>query len=368
MNPKKEANIVIQTAFLGDCIITFPLIENIQKRFPDQELIFFCREGLGEFIKESFPYITPIEVKKYNSKDYRKKRKFINENYQLNNIFCVHKSFRSMIFAKLLKAKNKIHYTNNYRKLFVSGVGYNKNLPEPLRVLSLLSPLDSKLKSKLQIWEKNHTISNSKSSLIPEEFKTNLEVDPSQKFDIPEDYIVLAPGSVWETKKWPAKKFGQLANLIKAELNKPIVILGSKQELELSRQLKQIAPSVIDLTGETSLIECKNIIANSTGFVGNDSGLVHMAALFSIPSTVVLGPTHESLGFRPWQDNVEIATLNLECSPCGTHGATACPIKTHACMNNLEANLVMSHLNKALRKAAQKKPPELPKTAIYKAL
>jgi heptosyltransferase-2 len=357
MKPPKKAHLVIQTAFLGDCIITFPLVERIHKLFPKDELLFFCREGLGSFIKDCFPFVTPIEVKKYCSKDYKIKRKHITENYELENVFCVHKSFRSMLFSKLLKAKNKIHYTNSYRKFLVSGVESNENLPEPLRVLSQLSPIDSKTKDQIALWYKSVKSPKSPQTVVPTEFKTNLKADKKKKFDIPEEYVILAPGSVWETKKWPAKKFGELANLIKMQLNIPVVILGSKQELELSRELKQVAPSVIDLTGETSLIECKNIIAHSKGFVGNDSGLVHMAALYNIPSVVVLGPTHESLGFVPWQNNVEVATLNLECSPCGTHGADKCPIKTHACMTDLGAQLVMSHLKKVLKSVPQKEVP-----------
>lgn len=352
----KKANILIQTAFLGDCIITFPLVEHIHAKFPEHDLIFFCREGLGSFIKSAFPYVTPIEVKKYNSSDYSKKRKLINSSYDLENVFCVHKSFRSMMFSKLLKAKRRIHFKNSYRKFLVSGVDYNCNLPETLRVLSLLSPLDSSLESRIKLWSKTNSVADNKGFTVPTEFKTSLEIDQSKKFDVPEEYVVLAPGSVWETKKWPAKKFGQLANLIKEELNTSVVILGSKEELNLSRDLKQIAPAVIDLTGETNLIECQHIIANSSGFVGNDSGLVHMAALFNIPSVVVLGPTHLSLGFKPWQNNVEVASLNLECSPCGTHGATKCPIKTHACMNNLDARLVLSHLKKSLHKSKTPAP------------
>lgn len=355
----KKANIVIQTAFLGDCIITFPLIEHIHAQFPEQDLLYFCREGLGSFIKSAFPYVTPIEVKKYDSSDYTRKRNLINSTYDLENVFCVHKSFRSMVFSKMLKAKRRIHFTNSYRKFFVNGVNYDHKLPETLRVLSLLSPLNSSLSEHIKLWSKTNSLTDQSSFTVPKEFKTNLSIDKDKTFDIPENYVVIAPGSVWETKKWPAQKFGQLANLIKEELKTSVVILGSKQELELSRSLKQVAPAVIDLTGETSLMECKDIIANSTGFVGNDSGLVHMAALFNIPSVVVLGPTHLSLGFKPWQDNVEAASLNLECSPCGTHGARKCPIKTHACMNNLEAALVLSHLKKSLHKSkmqTQKSP------------
>jgi heptosyltransferase-2 len=269
-----------------------------------------------------------------------------------------------MLFSKLLKAKKKIHFTNSYRRLLVSGVRSEKRLPETLRALSLLAVVKPELRSQIDSWANNNPELKSSKTIVPDIFKTNLDKEPHKKFDIPEDYLVLAPGSVWETKKWPAQKFGELANLMKARLNIPVVLLGSKQELELSRQIRQIAPSVIDLTGETDLIECRNIIANSYGFVGNDSGLVHMAALFNIPSVVVLGPTHQSLGFVPWQNNIEVASLNLECSPCGTHGSNSCPIKTHACMTMLEASLVMSHLIKALKKAgAFEKKEALPQSA-----
>ena len=253
-----------------------------------------------------------------------------------------------MLFSSLLKAKNKIHFTNSYRKLLGSGITSDQNLPESLRILSQLSVIDEQTKRDLANWVQNNPDTFSSNVHVPDSLKTNLAPNKNKKFDIPENYIVLAPGSVWETKKWPPQKFGQLASLIKMHLNTPVVVLGGPQEKDLSRQLKQFAPSVIDLTGETSLIDCKHIIAHSLGFIGNDSGLVHMAALYNIPSVVVLGPTHESLGFRPWQNNVQVATLNLECSPCGTHGADACPIGTHACMNNLEAELVLSHLRKVL--------------------
>jgi heptosyltransferase-2 len=347
---KRNAHLIIQTAFLGDCILTFPLVENLHKNSPDLEIVYLCRKGVGEFIKSCFPYVTPLEVIKSSKKSYNDNLSFISETFNLSTVFCVHQSFRSMRFAMKLKADKKIHFTNNYRKFLVPGVLKNAALPEALRISQQLAEHDPNFSEKLNTLMSPESDYISTETTIPKELKTTLTPVKEKAFDLPEKYVIIAPGSVWETKKWPAQKFASLAKKIKDELNYAVIVLGSPNEKTIGETIKSLTPSVINLIGQTSLIDCKSIISHSQAFVGNDSGLVHLAALFDLPSVAVFGPTHEGLGFRPWQNYADIASLNLPCSPCGKHGSLKCPIKTHECMKNLDVSLVFTKLVKMIDK------------------
>lgn len=347
---KKNANLIIQTAFLGDCILTFPLIEKIHKKNPDQELIFLCRKGFGEFIESCFPFVTALEVVKSSTKSYKKAQTHLSTNFDLNTTFCVHKSFRSMRFCAKLKARQQVHYTDSYRRFLVSGPKRNMEYPEVLRILQQYAFIDPQFEETIHKWFLENLNCKSPSQSVPDFLKTSLPISNLRPFDIPERYIVLAPGSVWKTKKWPAQKFATISKLIKDELDLAVIILGSPEEAQLGNDITALSPYSINLIGQTSLVDCMNIISNGQGFIGNDSGLIHLAATFEVPSVAIFGPTHESLGFRPWQDFAAIASLNLECSPCGTHGGKQCPLKTHDCMKNLEAQHVFSHLKRVLNK------------------
>lgn len=359
LNKKKEASLIVQTAFLGDCILSFPLLEKAYADAPERELLFLCRKGFGSFIKSCFPYVTPIEVQKSSSKSYKSVLLQIKENYSLDTIYCVHRSFRSLIFTLKLNAKTKIHFTNSYRKWLVNGPLKDSKLPEAVRILQQYGYKNPSFGEKISTWAQEQNLKSPKTH-VPQHFKTHLSPSAQKPFDLPDKYIVLAPGSVWETKKWPAQKFAGVAKLIKDELNLAVIVLGSQADEHLGLSIKRLSPHVINLIGQTSLPDCKDIVSNSLGFIGNDSGLVHMAALFDIPSVAVFGPTHENLGFKPWQNYGTISSLNLSCSPCGTHGAKKCPIGTHDCMKDLDTNLVFSDLKKMLNKKSAVKNQELP--------
>lgn len=343
-----KAHLIVQTAFLGDCILTFPLVEKINLWDSKTPLLFLCRKGLGPYIESLFPYVKALEVQKSNAKSYKEQLKYIKENYKIKKIFCVHQSSRSLLFSMRIPAEQKIYYSQGLQKFFISGPKKDASLPEPLRLLQQFAFINKDFDHELKHYR--HRDMKRQSFEIPEKFKTKLSLPKKPDFNLPESYIALAPSSVWETKKWPTNKFATLGKIIEEKLNSSIVLLGAPSDKALGEAVKKDLPSAIDLTGQTSLVDCNSIIAHAQAFVGNDSGLTHMAALYDIPSVAIFGPTHESLGFRPWQNYASIASLNLSCSPCGTHGSHACPIKTHACMRDLKPELVFSHLKAMLDK------------------
>ncbi|MFA6074210.1 MAG: lipopolysaccharide heptosyltransferase II [Negativicutes bacterium] len=164
--------------------------------------------------------------------------------------------------------------------------------------------------------------------------------------DIEKDrLVVLAPGSIWQTKCWPARYFGELAACF-AENGITPVIVGAPNETSLAEelisafsfQLSAIPPkSIVNLVGKTSLKELAYIISKAKVFVGNDSGPVHLAAAVGTRVIVLFGPSK----FRrtgPYGNNNVVLQTVCERKECMQR---VCSLGKE-CMADISADLVYS--------------------------
>jgi ADP-heptose:LPS heptosyltransferase len=105
------------------------------------------------------------------------------------------------------------------------------------------------------------------------------------KIGLPARYAVLVPGASPHRpeKKWPEQKFAGLA----AQLTMPAVVVGGPDEMPLAAAIKAVAHRTIDLTGRTTLMELGPVLAGAALAVGNDTGPMHLAASFGVPSVVL---------------------------------------------------------------------------------
>lgn len=155
--------------------------------------------------------------------------------------------------------------------------------------------------------------------------------------------IVLAPGSVWPTKRWTRDGYREVAERVAAAGLLPVFI-GSAAERELCLEIAREA-RVEDrcvFAGRLSLSETLAFIAQCERLVANDSAPLHMAESVGTPVTAIFGPTVPQFGFGPLGDgSVVVDAGDLPCRPCGIHGSVGCPLGTHACMTAISAGAVL---------------------------
>ena len=112
-------------------------------------------------------------------------------------------------------------------------------------------------------------------------------------------WLCIGPGANWEKKIWPAEKYAQTADEIHGELD-ALVLLGDKAD---NRQAEYIATRVrlpcVNLCGRTTLLQAGAVIGRMTLFLGNDSGLGHVAAAVGAPSFTLFGPGNPER-YHPW--------------------------------------------------------------------
>jgi len=162
-----------------------------------------------------------------------------------------------------------------------------------------------------------------------------------------DELLVIAPGAAWETKRWPAERFAEVACALVPQTLARVVLVGTAADrvhaATIAAALAQSgAPPVVDLTGRTTTAELVAALARATLLLANDSAPGHVAAALGRPVLALFGPTVPAQGFAPIGPRVHIAQRALSCRPCSRHGGAFCPIGTHECLAGLPAAEVIA--------------------------
>ena len=119
--------------------------------------------------------------------------------------------------------------------------------------------------------------------------------------------IALAPTANWGGKQWPAENFIEFISSVSGEKgrikNSIVAIFGLESENHMIRPLLEYLKNIdhINLIGKTSILDAYACMQRCIGFVGNDSGLMHLAAAANINTLGLFGPSKE-INYRPWGD------------------------------------------------------------------
>ncbi len=359
-------NLVIQTAFLGDLLLSIPLLKEIRALYPQDQLGLVCRKGFGDFFKKTGLVDHCFEIQKGQSDSYKKIQKDL-EPFSIRYLISPHESLRTAFFVRGLKAEHKIGYKNLW-----SFFAYNERqkkdlrLPDAIRQMSLLSGLSSDLKNKIseylktqnpyQLQEDGHlpvppnwSSMEARKSVLDgtDVFKKLKNEYPLAAFEEGRA-VLLFPGSVWATKRWTEKGFVSVG----VDLQKKgyqVYVMGGPGEEKLAETVALQIPGSICFAGKTSIFESAQLIVRAKVLVGNDSASTHLAAVCGTPHIAIFGPTVLEFGFRPWGQQSYVVELGkLPCRPCGKHGHHKCPIGTHECMEKISPKVVIKSLDKIL--------------------
>jgi len=348
------AHLVFQTAFPGDLFLSIPLIRRIRDWDPDTPIVLACRPGLGDFFLKSGLVNEVIAVdKKSGSGRASAMSEIFSREWDV--VFCPHQSTRTTLWMLRVRAKKaKIGFHKWWNGLvFTHRVKKPMEYPDALRQMSLLTPLDGRLAiefARPDFDRLRNTISQNspfdyRTNPIPEWASMTLKGSAARTSEARTSgkRIFIAPGSVWNTKRWKLSGFESLAQLL-VKRGYSVELVGSAAEKILCDDIERRVEGVINHAGKTTLSGLVDLFSEGTALVCNDSGAMHAAAVAGLPTVAIFGPTVLSLGFRPWQDQAVVVQRPLPCRPCGKHGAEVCPIGTHECMESIAPGEVLAAL------------------------
>ena len=330
--------LIIQTAFLGDVILTIPLIRHLKKEEPEREIHILVRPE-AENVYLNDPDITRILV--YDKKGSQKGLinliriiKSIRKN-KYDIVISPHRSARSSLISYFSKAVKRAGFNKNALAfLYNVRINYDKDIHEVDRNLNLIKSLFSIDKKNTLNMHNSNEDKEKAISVIRDNLWEN------------ERILGMAPGSEWESKRWPAEKFKEIINICDKK-NIKVILFGGDKDVDICREMSSYN-NVLNVCGKVSINEASELMKFCKVLLTNDTGAMHIGAASGVKIVVIYGPTVPEFGFYPYGVEHKIIQIDLYCRPCHIHGGKKCPEKHFRCMKEITPENVFKEIEEYL--------------------
>ena len=327
--------LIIQTASLGDVILSTPIIEKLHHFFPGAKIDFLLKYGY-EGVLRKHPYLHHVIVWDKTEKKYEHLIELIRlvREAKYDAVINVQRFASSGLITALSGAKHRIGFSKNPFSLFFSRrvkhqIGIEKSNPHEIeRNLRLIEELtDTSTHFPIKLYPGKQDFAK------VSQFKTK-------------KYITIAPGSLWFTKQFPKEKWIEFVSVLDEDLM--VYFLGSPKEIQLCDEIIEASKHAnsLNLAGKLSFLESTALLKDAQMNYVNDSAPMHLASGINAPTTAVFCSTVPGFGFGPLSDKSFIVETNeqLDCRPCGLHGLKKCPKAHFKCALSIKKEQLLSTL------------------------
>ncbi len=331
--------IVRGTNWVGDAMMTLPALRELRRLFPDAQITLATRSwAKGLFVGAEFVDELQINNGRGLRSFFQQVRAWRSGRFDLAVLLT--NSFQSALVAALAGIPVRIGYAADGRaRLLTNAIEqpeWRSTRHEIFYYLRIVAELEWLFTQQQTFLDVQPDASLEVSDVRKDEARALL-----QRHGVHEDrpVIALCPGSInSRAKRWPAENYAVLADRCVDTLGAQILLIGSKEELDVSRQVAdRMHNKPMMLTGQTDIAEVVAVLSVADLLVTNDTGPAHISAALGRPTLVIFGPTNP-LTTRPFSPFAEIIRHPPECAPCMLRD---CPID-HRCMTAITPDEVFS--------------------------
>jgi len=320
-------------------VMTIPALRELRRIFPDSQISLYTRAWTKGIFQDALfiDELLTFDREKSSFKTVLSQAKiWREEKFDLAVLFP--NSFESALLAKLGKVPQRFGYAKDGRSFLLTDAlpipEWKNQRHEVFYYLNIVAEIERKLRGATTVWEHEPRF---ELDVCAERKTRACKMLAESGVDLSKKIVVFVAGSTnSRAKRWQAESFAELNDWIQARLNANVVLIGSKDELDVSIEVaakSNIKPSI--LTGKTDLAEATAILSVCDLVISNDTGPAHIAAALGTKTLIIFGPTNP-LTTRPFPANAEIVYKTVECSPCMLRD---CPID-HRCMTRIRADEV----------------------------
>lgn len=315
--------LVLRYRFIGDTILTVPFLRNLRRAEPDAHIVWVVAPGSSDVVR-GIPYVDelmywdPVTIHADSRGTHRTlaaKWRFIRmlRSQRFRKVYVLKRSLSSAIIARLTGARERIGFDTEGRGfLLTKQVPYRHDQHEVLNFLDVLRADGIQVQDDyLEFWN------------TPEEERKAADLLCLEGVGPDERFALIHPFSATPQRGWHLENFALLAARLH-EMGLRVALLGAPRErgiLDESREL--FGDSCTDLVGKSDIRTTMAMLKRSAIFIGNDSGIMHLAAAAGIPLVALFGP-QSPVKFGPWSSKARVIYRKFPCSPCKQKFFTEC--------------------------------------------
>ena len=326
-------SLVIQTAFLGDVVLTTPLLEALAAAGGPVDIV---TTPAAAPLVETHPAVRRVIPYDKRGTDrglvrlFRLGRALGAERYEA--AYLPHRSLRSAVLAWLAGIPRRVGFDDGWPLLYTEVRRRPRDGHEVDRLLALAPSVPGAVKTAIP------TLVTTVGDRAATEAFLREHGGRGARF------VALAPGSIWGSKRWP--HYAELARRLAAHA--AIVTVGGPEDAPLGEEIvKAVAAgggrwAAVNGCGRLTLRQAADVLRRAAVLVTNDSAPLHFAQAVGTPTVAIFGPTVPAFGFGPRgpRDRV-VEVAGLPCRPCSAHGPPRCPLGHHRCMRDLTVEAVL---------------------------
>ncbi|MCC6763540.1 MAG: lipopolysaccharide heptosyltransferase II [Deltaproteobacteria bacterium] len=342
----RDRILLVQTGFLGDVVLTTPLVAALRRARPDAELVMLVTPA-GAPLVAAHPALDRLLVddKRGAGRGLRGLARLVRtlrgEGFTI--ALAAHKSVRTALALRAAGIPRRVGFASApAAALYTERVARPATAHDRDRLLALLAPFGI-------------------TDVDAETAHPRVAIDAAARararalLAAPGDgrpIAALCPGSAWRTKRWPARAFAALARALAADGYR-CLLLGGPDERGLTAEVHAAAGgATTDLGGATDLPLLAALLAEAAVVVSNDSAPMHLASAADVPHVAIFCATVPGQGYGPLGRRAIVVERDLACRPCGRHGGARCPRGTDDCMELVTADEVRTAVARVRARAA----------------
>src|SRR5437879_4735952 len=324
------ALLVAQTSFLGDVVLTTPLVSALRRRLVPRRLALLVRPEAVPLVA-GHPDIDQVLVDDKRGAGFEV-------------AVSPHRSLRTALVLAAAGIPRRVGFRESRgARLYHERVPRDRGRHDVERNLALLVPFggDAEEPPALHV------------PVAPEAARRAAALVPPG----PGPLVGVAPGSVWATKRWAPEGFAAVIAALAAE-GARCVVLGAPEEAALAEEIDRLAGGrATVLAGRTDLATLVAVVDRLALLVANDSAPMHIACARGVPVVGVFCATTPALGYGPWGPRAAVVEADLACRPCARPGGRRCPRGTEDCMRLVAPAAVLAAARAALGVALAEAAP-----------
>jgi ADP-heptose:LPS heptosyltransferase len=297
--------LVIRLRSIGDTVLSTPSLIALRRFLPDAQIDVLLEDWVVPLL-ENFDAVDNVVAMGKGTADRLKTAWQIRRN-KFDVVFNLHGGTTSTMLTRATGARHRIGYVDYqysflYNHLLSSASEFwnaekTHSAEQQLALLGYVGvPVDDRPRTRLSVSDK------ARKSL-------------AKKYFLQWPYALLHPASLFATKQWSVENFARVVEYL-ADRNIASIAIASPAENLVLKELAAAARSLVTTADDLSLPEVIALASDASLFVGNDSGIAHIAAAVNTPTVVIFGSSNRN-HWQPWTDAANEIVFNpFECQPC----------------------------------------------------
>jgi len=305
--------LVVRLRSIGDTVLTTPSLFALRRFLPHSRIDILLEDWVAPvFDGSDLIDRVVIAPRDRTSARARVARELRAEQYDV--VYNLHGGTTATLFTRATGAKHRVgfgHY--QYPRL-------HNHVAPSARELWQRPTLHSVEQQLALIGWTGVPVSDRPATLLTVSEKAVVNVSEKLRvagFEVEESepFAVIHPTAAFDTKQWATDKFARVAEELHARGLTPVAIVSAKEKAILESLIKQTSVRLIGLS-DLSLPEIAALTSRARLFIGNDSGIAHIAAAVGASCVVIFGSSNRA-HWRPWTTRPnEVVFEEMQCQPC----------------------------------------------------